>query len=242
MASIRDTLAKLLAKESPSAIQGTPLGNAYPDLAQPEQPLEAPMLSPDDLIGTGIGKAALAGGAKLAPLLMGIVKNPSMEKAAIEHFGITHSPKETGYILDNGTRLDLSGRNNAVGYTKQGDRYMPEAGQQDYLRGDRVVDHRDLGDIVGPGSGNENLSTFMDQSGAARYFPNTGISLTHTNKPSAKQIETVVKDFRMNGEPLIVDIDHTVHGGNLASKEFSNPKTSEVLNWLEKEYGKFTNK
>jgi hypothetical protein len=71
MASLRDTLASLFAKESPSAIQGTPLGKAYPGLAQPEQPLEAPFLSPDDLIGTGIGKAALAGGAKLAPLLLG---------------------------------------------------------------------------------------------------------------------------------------------------------------------------
>jgi hypothetical protein len=71
MASIRDILAGLFAKESPSAIQGTPLGNAYPSLAQPEAPLEAPFLSPDDLIGTGIGKAALAGGAKLAPMLLG---------------------------------------------------------------------------------------------------------------------------------------------------------------------------
>jgi hypothetical protein len=71
MASIRDTLSKLLAKESPSAIQGTPLGNAYPNVAQPEPGLEAPMVSPDDLIGTGIGKAALAGGAKLAPMLLG---------------------------------------------------------------------------------------------------------------------------------------------------------------------------
>ena len=71
MASLRDTLAGLFAKESPSAIQGTPLGKAYPGLAQPEPGLEAPFLSPDDLIGTGIGKAALAGGAKLAPLLLG---------------------------------------------------------------------------------------------------------------------------------------------------------------------------
>ena len=71
MASLRDTLAGLFAKESPSAIQGTPLGKAYPKLAQPEPGLEAPFLSPDDLIGTGIGKAALAGGAKLAPLLLG---------------------------------------------------------------------------------------------------------------------------------------------------------------------------
>lgn len=65
MASLRDTLAGLFAKESPSAIQGTPLGNAYPGLAQPEQPLEAPMFAPDDLIGMGFGKAAVTGGAKL---------------------------------------------------------------------------------------------------------------------------------------------------------------------------------
>jgi hypothetical protein len=71
MASLRDTLASLFAKESPSAIQGTPLGKAYPDVAQQEPGLEAPMFSPDDLVGTGIGKAALAGGAKLAPLLLG---------------------------------------------------------------------------------------------------------------------------------------------------------------------------
>lgn len=71
MASIRDTLTKLLASDKPEP--GTPLARAvgqYP-FQQGEAPLEAPMLSPDDLIGTGIGKAALAGGAKLAPLLLG---------------------------------------------------------------------------------------------------------------------------------------------------------------------------
>ena len=71
MASIRDTLTKLLASDKPEP--GTPLANyvgQYP-FQQGEAPLEAPMFSPDDLIGTGIGKAALAGGAKLAPLLLG---------------------------------------------------------------------------------------------------------------------------------------------------------------------------
>ncbi len=34
-----------------------------------EPPLEAPMFSPDDLLGTGVGKAALAGGASVASLL-----------------------------------------------------------------------------------------------------------------------------------------------------------------------------
>ena len=74
MASIRDTLTKLLASDKPEP--GTPLANyigQYP-FQQGEAPLEAPMLSPDDLIGTGIGKAALISGAKFAPLLMGAIK------------------------------------------------------------------------------------------------------------------------------------------------------------------------
>jgi hypothetical protein len=77
MASIRDTLTKLLASDKPEP--GTPLARAvgqYP-FQQGEAPLEAPMLSPDDLIGMGIGKAALA------PLIAGIVKNPSVEKALV---------------------------------------------------------------------------------------------------------------------------------------------------------------
>jgi len=242
MASIRDTLTKLLASDKPEP--GTPLARAvgqYP-FQQGEAPLEAPMLSPDDLIGTGIGKAALVGGAKLAPLLMGIVKNPSLEKAAIEHFGITHSPKETGYILDNGTRLDLSGRHYAGGYRKVGDRYIPEAGQPDYLRGERAVDHRELGDLDQVGGSWSGLSNFIDQTGAVRYQPEFGISLIPTNKPSPKQIETVVEDFRAKKSPLIIDIDHAKEGYNLASKEFAKPNTQEVLDWLEKQYGKFTNK
>jgi hypothetical protein len=71
MATIRDTLTKLLASDKPEP--GTPLAKAlgqYP-FQQGEAPLETPMLSPDDLIGTGIGKAALVGGAKLAPMLLG---------------------------------------------------------------------------------------------------------------------------------------------------------------------------
>lgn len=82
MASIRDTLTKLLASDKPEP--GTPLARAvgqYP-FQQGEAPLEAPMFSPDDLIGTGIGKAALVGGAKYVPLLMGGIKEvlPQLSK------------------------------------------------------------------------------------------------------------------------------------------------------------------
>jgi len=65
MASIRDTLTKLLASDKPEP--GTPLANyigQYP-FQQGEAPLETPMFAPDDLIGMGLGKAAVTGGAKL---------------------------------------------------------------------------------------------------------------------------------------------------------------------------------
>ena len=73
MASIRDTLTKLLASDKPEP--GTPLAKAlgqYP-FQQGEAPLETPMFSPDDLIGTGIGKAALVGAGKAAPILAGVL-------------------------------------------------------------------------------------------------------------------------------------------------------------------------
>jgi hypothetical protein len=65
MASVRDTLTKLLANDKPEP--GTPLARAvgqYP-FQQGEAPLETPMFAPDDLIGMGLGKAAVTGGAKL---------------------------------------------------------------------------------------------------------------------------------------------------------------------------------
>lgn len=110
MASIRDTLTKLLASDKPEP--GTPLARAvgqYP-FQQGEAPLEAPMLSPDDLIGTGIGKAAVVAGSKYAPLLMGMIKNPSLEKLtiskALENTKPFHVPESEqpfiGYFHNNG--------------------------------------------------------------------------------------------------------------------------------------------
>lgn len=108
MASIRDTLTKLLANDKPEL--GTPLAKAvgqYP-FQQGEAPLEAPMLSPDDLIGTGIGKAAIVGGAKLAPLLMGMTKSPTLEKTIIYH---GTSPEAANLIKKHGFDINKSADN-----------------------------------------------------------------------------------------------------------------------------------
>jgi hypothetical protein len=121
MASIRDTLTKLLASDKPEP--GTPLARAvgqYP-FQQGEAPLEAPMLSPDDLIGTGIGKAALVGAGKAMPLLAGTFIGPksklwnvsthkladALEKQGVSPERIWH---ETGMGrgLDNRWRQEIS--------------------------------------------------------------------------------------------------------------------------------------
>ena len=111
MASIRDTLTKLLANDKPEP--GTPLARAvgqYP-FQQGEAPLEAPMLSPDDLIGTGIGKAAVVAGAKYAPLLMGMVKNPSVKKATTELIYHGTSPEFAKQIAKKGFDVTKSADN-----------------------------------------------------------------------------------------------------------------------------------
>ena len=131
MASIRDTLTKLLANDKPEP--GTPLANyvgQYP-FQQGEAPLEAPPISPDDLIGTGIGKAALAGGAKLAPALLGhTVYHGSphiFDKFMLEKIGTGEGAQAFGHGI-----YTAENPNTAVEYQKivQG----PESTAQQYLK------------------------------------------------------------------------------------------------------------
>jgi hypothetical protein len=168
------------------------------------------------------------------PSGIGIVKNPQWEKGAMEHFGTTYFPNETGYVMDKGKRLDLTGRHYATGYQKNAQgKYEPMPGQPDYLFGTRSVDHRELPDFV-PEGGGAGMLNFMDQTGAVRYMPNVGVSVVDTNMPSRTQVETVVRDFRKAREPLNVDIDSTETGRNIASQEFARPTVDGVLEFLQK--------
>lgn len=161
---------------------------------------------------------------------VGILRNAPLQAAATKHFGRTISPDETGFILDNGTRLDLSGRHYASGYQRVGDGFKPMPGQPDYLRGGRNVDHRELGDLV-PGSQWEGLSDFINQTGAVRYMPNTGISVVDTNMPNAAQIQRAVEDFRRSRTPMNVDVD-ALSGSSRASQEFDRPTVDGVMDWI----------
>lgn len=178
------------------------------------------------------GNFALTGLGLLpfVPALGGVVRNSDMQTDAMKHFGVTSLPSETGYLLDNGKRLDLSGRHYATGYQRQGDRFIPVVGGRDYLAGGRNTDHRELGDLVN-GQGWDGLADFINQTGAVRYMPDTGISVIDTNMPSQAQIEKAVMDFRRNKTPMNVDVD-ALSGASRASQEFDRPTVDAVMDFI----------
>ena len=170
-----------------------------------------------------------------SPKALGIIKNKKIHDAALDYFGKTTNPKETGYILDDGTRLDLSGRHMATGYEKTGPaQYRPKAGQPDYLANSRNIDHRQLVDLSDKVGEDLDMYKFIDQTGAVRYMPDYGVSVLDTNMPSRAQVETFVRDFRRAGDPLSVDVDSFKTGGNVASQEFARPTVDEVYDFIQK--------
>ena len=100
---------------------------------------------------------------------------------AVESFGLTEDPREAGYILPDGTFLNLSGSN--------------QGGEP----GMRSLDHRDIGRILldeEPG-GTEGMVYFMDQTGAIRMNWATGypgradLSVDFAQTPTSDQKETL---------------------------------------------------
>lgn len=206
--------------------------------------IQSGLLAAQDVRDKNYGSAALnaLGVLPFLPALGGVLKNPSMQKAAKEYFGTTYYPSETGYIMDDLSRLDLSGRHQASGYKQIAERNIPLPGQSDYLKLQRSIDHRELGNLVPHGDNWERLSKFMDETGAVRYDSNYGVSLVNKNKPNDAQIQKIVDDFRKSKTPLLIDIDRMSDGGNLASKEFVNPSFDEVKKWIDTNYKKLKNK
>jgi hypothetical protein len=162
--------------------------------------------------------------------------NAELAQSAKDYFGVTRSPNETGYIMQDGTRLDLSGRHYAGGYEKQGDRFVPKAGETDYLGGDRAVDHRELYDLKGLKEGEHQwdaVEQLMRETGAVRYMPNQGISIINGQKVSDKQLKAIVSDFRKSGNSLTVDIDPVGGGSRAVSKTFDRPTVEGVREFIE---------
>lgn len=178
-------------------------------------------------------------GRMIDPRMM-VVNDEGLQNKAIDYFKLTQRPSETGYILDNGKRLDFSGRYQSPSdYEIIGGQYFPKQGKTDYFRNERSVDHRTVNEIMPDQQyGWDALASFIEKTGAIRYLQDVGASFVDTNKPSDIQIKTLVDDFRKTGNTLTIDIDRKTNGENLFSKDFDNPTFEEVKKWVDKVYKK----
>lgn len=124
-------------------------------------------------------------------------------KAVIDHFGKTYKWAETGYVLLDGTKLDLSGKHDGApgGY--------------------RTVDHRDITEALGYDYGGDEYSGSLIQfmsEGNIRIIPESnGINLSV--KPTKAQ-EQALSDFisKYRGE-MMLDIDD-FNGYTVVSVEY----------------------
>ncbi len=240
----------LRTKELSLAVPGL-LSDAYAAYTAPSRALQGQIdtTSPQGLLEANNFALNFVGGGSLPSItkpmekgVLGVLKVPPLQEKAKSYFGTTSFPAETGYLMDDLSRLDLSGRHQAGGYQQIANRNIPLAGKPDYLKLQRSIDHRDLGELVGPGGGWERMSEFMDKTGAVRYDINSGVSLVNKNKPSDAQINQIVRDFKSRNTPLTIDVDRMSDGGNLASKEFKDPTFNEVKSWIDRQYKTYGNK
>lgn len=141
--------------------------------------------------------------------------------AALEHFGKTYRWAETGYLLLDGTRLDLSGK-----------RFGAPGGY-------RTVDHRDIADALGAdygdGSYSGALMQFMSE-GNIRISPESnGINLSVLpTKAQESSLSAFISSVR--GEVLL-DIDD-YEGDTVLSIEYpkythANKVLADIRAWFE---------
>ena len=142
-------------------------------------------------------------------------------KAVVDHFGKTYNWAETGYVLLDGTKLDLSGKHEGApgGY--------------------RTVDHRDIVDALGSDYGGDSYSGSLVQfmsEGNIRISPESdGINLSV--KPTKAQ-EQALSSFisRARGEVLL-DIDD-FDGYTVVSVEYprgthANKVLNDIREWFD---------
>lgn len=117
----------------------------------------------------------------------------NIQEAAKQYFGVTTDYKEAGYILPDGSMLDLSGK------------HLVPPKDAKYHRHERNVDHRELGGEnydgfslepwIGTGNGDDLMCKFMQRAGAMRVDFNAHIASAIV-MPTQKQISTLYYGVR----------------------------------------------
>ena len=134
--------------------------------------------------------------------------------AVKNHFGRTYKWAETGYLLLDGTRLDMSGKHDGApgGY--------------------RTVDHRDITEALGYDYGGGDYSGALIQfmsEGNIRIIPEIdGINLSV--KPTKAQEQALSEYIFRNRGEVVLDIDD-LNGYTVVSVEYpSGTRSAKILN------------
>ena len=138
----------------------------------------------------------------------------SHAKAVLDYFGKTYNWNETGYITQDGSRVDLSGKH--------------EGGPGGY----RTVDHRDISDALGEDYGDGDYSGAMVQfisEGNIRISPESG-GIDLSVQPTRAQEQALADFISRNRGEVILDIDRP-NGDTVASVEYPRgTHSTKVIN------------
>ena len=130
----------------------------------------------------------------------------TIEQDVLKAYGKTYSWKETGYLLQDGTKLDLSGRNNGApgGY--------------------RSVDHREIFDIYDDSDayGTDAMIEFIAR-GNIRVIPEyPGINLQiEPTEAQYQQIRSLIENLGWKEKAFMVDFDNA-NGETIDSLSYEN--------------------
>lgn len=130
----------------------------------------------------------------------------TVEQDVLKAYGKTYSWKETGYLLQDGTKLDLSGRNNGApgGY--------------------RSVDHREIFDIYDDSDtyGTDAMIEFIAR-GNIRVIPEyPGINLqVEPTEAQYQQIRSLIENLGWKEKAFMVDFDNA-NGETIDSLSYEN--------------------
>lgn len=130
----------------------------------------------------------------------------TVEQDVLKAYGKTYSWKETGYLLQDGTKLDLSGRNNGApgGY--------------------RSVDHREIFDIYDDSDtyGTDAMIEFIAR-GNIRVIPEyPGINLqAEPTEAQYQQIRSLIENLGWKEKAFMVDFDNA-NGETIDSLSYEN--------------------
>lgn len=164
---------------------------------------------------------------------------------AVEKFGTTRDPAESGYILPDGRMLDFSGRSEI---TKGGKTADGTLFSEDFVVGKRWLDHRDLGDLLpevasdraneiahGPkytAGSTARMYDFMQQAHAVR-FDDQGV-VNVVTRPTRQQLSAVLRARK--GQPIDIEISDPTTGGSVAYKSFERPNLETINRFFDETF------